>query len=203
MKLNSGSSSIYRKIGKYISVFPKSTQKLKSIILESDENISMNLISILSRISTPEAQVVLSDLAKDNTTYEMNNIRAIIGLGGVEEATVNTIDTLMDISSIRGSTELNDKSDTALLALASHTDDSKEINQDIVSYIKSEYSTGLSLSKEKNILYSMQNAGAENFVQEISKSLNSSSEKDKLVAIGAVSTIEIKVYEMKFYKNNY
>lgn len=193
LKLDSANSSIYRKIGKYITAFPKSTDKLKIIILESDENISMNLISVLSRISTPEAQIVLSDVAKNNSTNDMNNIRAIIGLGGVEKATQTTLDVLVEISSTRGNIELDDKSDTALLALASHTNDDKDINQGIVSYIKSEYSAGLSLSKEKNILYSMQNAGAKNFVEELKQSLNSSSSKVRLISINIVSTIEDKL----------
>ncbi len=192
LKLDSTNALIYRKIGKYISVFPKSTKQLKSIILESDENISMNLISVLSRISTAEAQEILSEIAMDSSTIDMNNIRAIIGLGGVKEATQNTINVLMEISSNRGSNDLNDKSDTALLALSAHVNDDENINQDIVSYIKSEYSSTPSLSKEKNILYSMQNAGAQNFVQDITISLKSTSTKIRLIAVGIISTIEDK-----------
>jgi len=189
LKLAPKNTSLYRKIGKFISVFPDSTNSLKNIILKSNDNISMSLISMLSKIATFEAQVLLANIANNDYTSNMNNIRAIIALGGVKKAIPDTIRSLIKISSRRGDIDLNDKSDTALLALSSQVRDNKKINYDIVSYIKSEYSSNLSLSKEKNVLYAMQNAGADNFIDEITESLSSHSSKVRLIAINTLATI--------------
>ncbi len=187
---NSKDGSVYRKIAKFIKLFPDKTSELKSIIMEADDSVALRMLSMLSLVGTPEAQELLVDVANSGDTSHMNNIRAIIGLGGVDVSTQKTIDALMELSDARGADNLNDKSNTSILALGAHAQYASSQNEDIISYIRSEYNSDISLDREKNILYSMQNAGAENFIAEIENSLNSKSIKVRIVAIKTIGTIK-------------
>ena len=180
----------YREIAKFIKLFPDTTSELKAFIINAGDGESLRLLSILSLVGTSQAQDLLSDIALSDNVSHMNNIRAIIGLGGVSEITQNSINTLIQISDIRSSIDNKDKSNTSLLALGSHANSSENQNEEIVSYIQAQYSSDKSLDREKNILFSMQNAGAENFISEIEVSLKSQSPKVRLVAIQTIGTMK-------------
>ena len=189
-----------RNIKKYIEIFPQETYKLKQMIIDSDDLISMRIIAILPIVNTDESQKLLNELAVDDRTTHIDKIRSIIALGDVNKPSTQTIDTLMQISDTRGDELNDDKSDTSLLALSRFAKDEKK-KESIVSYIRSEYASLASLSKEKNILLSIQNAGAENFLDEIENSLNSNSTKVKDLAIKTIATIDDKVLRDKILKD--
>ncbi|QSZ41480.1 hypothetical protein GJV85_04955 [Sulfurimonas aquatica] len=178
-------------IKQYIKAFPNETHKLKKIILESDDVTSMRMIAILPIVNTDEAEDLLNELAVDDKTRHINKIRSIIALGDISKPSVQTIETLIGISDTRGDELNDDKSDTSLLALSRYAKDEQN-KEAIVSYIRSEYASATSLSKEKNILLSMQNAGAKNFLDEIQASLNSNSIKVKNLALKTIATIDNK-----------
>ena len=190
LKMQPQNGNNYREIQKYIRLFPDTTSKLKPFILDAQENQSLRLLAILSLVGTSQAQELLGEIATSQDTSHMNNIRAIIGLGGTTEATQNSINTLVDISDTRGDDDEVDKSNTSLLALGAHAKSCDAQNEEILSYIRSQYMSEKSLDREKNILYSMQNAGAENFIPEIEQSLTSKSIKVRTIAIQTIGTIK-------------
>ena len=177
-------SKDFRKLKEYITLFPQTTMKLKKYFQSFNDDTSMKTIAILEQVGSTQAQELLTSLTEDDETTQINKVRSLIALGGTHTLTADSYNNLAEISAIRGTQELNELSDTSLLALSSHADD------DVVSLIKSQYYDSPSLSKEKNILYSMQNAGAENFLDEIDNSLNSSSIKVRHIAIMTLSNIK-------------
>ena len=188
-KINEKSSLM--EIKKYIELFPSETYKLKKIILESDDIKAMRLIAILPMINTKESQNLLVELAIDEEIKHRDKIRSIIALGDIIQPSDKTIEQLMQISDSKGDVLSDDKADTALLTLSIYVK-YKEKKDIIKNYLASEYQSVSSLSKEKNLLLSMQNAGAENFLDEIENSLNSKSIKVKNLAIKTIATIKDK-----------
>ena len=75
------------------------------------------LIHILERAGTPQAQEALVMVADDSFYRNWNRIRAIIALGGVENATDEAIAFLVTISQSRQDDEANDRANAALMAV--------------------------------------------------------------------------------------
>ena len=184
------------KIKEYIKAFPEHTYKLKEIIHNANDIDSMKLIAILSLVSTPDAQSLLVDLANDNMSTHDNQIRSVIGLGSVATPTTETVDALIELSDIRGDESEIDRSNTALLALAAHAKNT-DYHDNIVNYIASSYNDSTSLSHKKNTLLAMQNAGAENFLGEIERSLHSKSTNVRKLALETLATIKDKKLRSK------
>ena len=180
------SPSSFRELQEYLTLYPDSTFKLQKHINTLKDDITMKIISILETVGSKQAQELLVYLTKDTDTLQINKIRSLIALGGTKELSKSSRDTLYNVSLIRGNETLNELSDTSLLALATHP------NDDVVSHIKSLYSSSPSLSREKNLLYSMQNAGAENFIDEIVHSSMSQSTKVRSLAVVTLSNIDDK-----------
>lgn len=179
------------KIKDFIKVFPEQTFKLEEFIQNANDADSMKLIAVLSLVGTPQAQKLLIDLASDSISTHTNQIRSVIALGSIESPTIETVDALEELSNARGDELEIDRSNTALLALSSHANNT-DYRKNIIEYVSSAYYNTSSLSRKKNALLAMQNAGAENFLQEIGQSLESKSTKERRFALEALATIKDK-----------
>lgn len=103
----------------YLNAFPQEALKIPSLLLYGgiDSNIAAIIINALELSGTSEAQKVLASIMNGLIQTSMNNIRAIIALGGVAEPIQTTLDSLWLCVETRGDDLLDDKSNTALLAL--------------------------------------------------------------------------------------
>ncbi len=180
-------------LGQFITLFPDSAYALKDIINGDDDTVSMRLIAVLASAGTPQAQTVLSELAAGGAPKHDNRLRSVVALGDVEVPTPEAIDALVDLSAVRGDEEMDDLSNTALLSIGRNADKSPDYREHSHQHIREQYQSAASLDREKNSLYAMQNAGAENFLNEIDASLQSNSTKVRMLAIRTIATIDDKM----------
>jgi len=170
----------YLLLTKYLKVNPQDIDKLLDDFTIFDDYIQMNIISTLEYIGTKESQEGLFRLAQDNSLKDDNNIRAIIAIGSVKKPIDKSIVVLKNIMDMYRDID-SEKYDSAILALGTIKDKTKNI--DLIQKIKEEYYSFDSLSKKRVILYAIENAGVDNFIDEIKDSLKSKSIKSRLLSI--------------------
>ncbi|WP_159445293.1 HEAT repeat domain-containing protein [Nitratiruptor tergarcus] len=177
------------KIAEYLKLFPDEATKLLPFIKSADYKMAADLIFVLQRAGTVQAQLVLQKIVQDTDYKQVNRIRAIIALGGVKEPSEDTINFLWQIQSKRDS--LNDKrlSDTALLNIgrfgknSPYADEIKAKLSELAQNIPND-------SSEKRILLlSMKNADAQYFESDIVDALRSSNPRVRSAAVKALSKL--------------
>ena len=77
------------------------------------------LIHLLERSGTPQAQEALVMIMDDPYYRSWNRVRAIVALGGIENATDEAIASLVNISQNRDDVDTADMANAALMALGS------------------------------------------------------------------------------------
>jgi hypothetical protein len=141
-------------------------------------------------ISTPESEKALSQLALGDTVKEENQVRAIVSIGSLSKPSKKSIETLNRVIEEGAYTQESDKKNTAILALGTLED--KMLDDEIVENLKELFDADESISARKVMLYSIQNAGVDSFVEEVKEELHSKSKKNRILALETLSKMKDK-----------
>ena len=163
-------------------------KKIKEIG-ESNDVAARMLIGILEKIGTADAQNTLTIIMKDKEIITANRIRAIVALNGVSNPSDHTIDSLIQLSSIRSSDENNFIADTSVLALGSAG--SKLLGKtDKYEDVRNYFDTTLAGSDETtyNTLLGIGNTSDEYFYNKVTPYLTSPNEYNREAAVFAAAS---------------
>jgi hypothetical protein len=176
----------FEELADFLRLYPEAAQKLYQAIKNADDKEASALINALEVAGTPPAQHVLTQIAADEGFGHMNQLRAVIALGGIDTPTDESIDFLWQVYHSRETSNQQDLSNTAILSLGiAGPKSSKKL--DTLQQIKDEFAQADNdKSKKKVLLLTMQNADAENFESEIFEALNDNSPNVRSAAVKAL-----------------
>lgn len=161
---------------KFLKAEPDSAFALLSQLRDFDDYTRMRIIGILGYVDTPQAQKALIEIARDESNEERDRFRAIAAAGTVKRPTKDTLESVREIAQ---SDNDKDVQNTALLAygtLSSKIKDSDDL-------LKNRFYTADSIGEQKVVLYAMENAGADKYMQELEGALRSKSRRVRLLAL--------------------
>ncbi len=179
----------------YLKLYPKTADQLLPVIKDAGNELAAALISVLQRAGTPQAQQSLQTIADSDDYTEINRVRALISLGGIDHPTAQSVVFLQETSGRRETAQQRTFSNVALLSLgriAPKQKDSSTIRRILIDTFNESVGDP---SEQKTVLLSMKNAGAEQFVSEIAEALESPDYEVKAAAIKAsehMNTPEIR-----------
>ncbi len=178
------------KLVDFLKLYPQKATVLYDAIKQSGDKRAAALINVLELAGTPKAQQVLTQIASSEAFQHMNQLRAIIALGGVEKPTEETIDYLWEKWQQREDMDKLDLSNTSILSLGilgSKSEQSSKIRQ----HLKEAYSQAMDENAKRRILLlSMQNADARYFKSEIFEALEDQNPNVKGAAVKALRGID-------------
>ena len=181
-------SNTYLLLSKYLKANPDAVFELVEKFEEYDDYVQMHIIGVMEYISTPESEKALSQLAVSDTVNEENQVRAIVSIGSLSKPSKESVETLNRVIEEGAYSQENDKKNTAILALG--TLKNRVVADEIVEEIKELFRADETISGRRVILYSIQNAGVDSFVEEVQKELNSKSKKNRILALETLSQMK-------------
>jgi len=181
-------SNTYLLLSKYLKANPDAVFELVETFEEYNDYVQMHIIGVMEYISTPESEKALSQLAVSDTVNEENKVRAIVSIGSLSKPSKESVETLNRVIEEGAYSQENDKKNTAILALG--TLKNRVVADEIVEEIKELFRADETISGRRVILYSIQNAGVDSFVEEVQKELNSKSKKNRILALETLSQMK-------------
>ncbi len=179
-------SNSFLLLSKYLKANPNAVFELLEKFEEYDDYVQMHLIGLMEYLSTPETEKALSQLVTSDTVNEDNKVRAIVSIGSLKKPSKSSVETLNVV--IEQGEE--DKKNTAILALGTLKNKIQE--DEITQNIRELFSADDSVSSRKVMLYSIQNAGVDSFVDEVKEELKSKSKKNRILALETLSKMKNK-----------
>ncbi len=178
------------KLVDFLKLYPQKVTALYDAIRQSNDKKAAALINVLELTGTPEAQHILTRIAASEDFGHMNQIRAVIALGGIEAPTNESVAFLWDTAAQRENASQKDLSNTSLLSLGILGPKSVQQSQ-IEQKLKDEFIQASDDNEKKRILLlSMQNANAENFEPQIFEALDNDSPNIRDAAIKALHGVD-------------
>ena len=172
-----------RLLKKYVDIYPHEIPKLKPFIQNSSDLIARRSLAMLGTLGSKEAQELLCDISDDDSFSDMNQLRAIVALGGVDKADDETVQKLIELSQNRENEALETRANTALLALGSVAKGGDEYQKsEAIDRIKDTFYATQSDASRRVILYAMENLGLEYFLNELEIAKSSKSKKTRDLA---------------------
>ena len=159
----------FHELEEYLSLYPDEIEKLYSTIIDSDDQISMKLIHTLEKLGTQKAQNVLLDLIESDlkTLSQENHLRAIIAIGAIPDVAQENVSRLWRYAEKIETPELQEQSNTIVLALGSIASNSEETIANTINVaLRNRLINGDDVSKNITLL-SMQNSDVTLFQPEI------------------------------------
>jgi hypothetical protein len=183
-------SNGYLLLSKYLKANPNAVFELVETFKEYEDYVQMHIIGVMEYISTLESEKALSRLAVSDTVNEENKVRAIVSIGSLSKPSKKSVETLNRVIEEGAYSQDNDKKNTAILALGTLED--KMLDDEIVENLKELFDADESISARKVMLYSIQNAGVDSFVEEVKEELHSKSKKNRILALETLSKMKDK-----------
>jgi hypothetical protein len=187
-----------KELEEYITLYPESTHQLYGYIKNSQDRLSAHLINVLENSSTKEAQELLVKIASDSEFEHVDNLRAIIALGGVENPQNSSIEHLWLRYMMREDKEQKELSDTAILSLGALSKKAED-PQGIREKIRGAFYDAQSVSQKRAILLGMQNADSKEFSSEIDDALKDNNSLVRSTAVKALRSIDSDETREKLY----
>jgi len=174
-------------LSKYLKANPKGVFELVDRFNEYDDYVQMQIIGIMEFVSTKEAEEALSQLAIDDDITQDNRVRAIVSIGSLKKPSATSVET---ITSIIDDNSNEESVNTASLALGTLSD---KIEDDEISHkVKELFNSATSSAQKRVMLYSIQNAGVDNFVSEVKSELKSTTKRNRILALKTLNMMSDK-----------
>ncbi len=174
-------------LSKYLKANPKDVFELVDRFNEYDDYIQMQIIAIMEFISTKEAEEALSQLAIDDDITQDNRVRAIVSIGSLKTPSATSVET---ITSIIDDNYNEESANTASLALGTLSD--KIDDAEISHKVKDLFDDASSPAQKRVMLYSIQNAGIDNFISEVKSELKSTTKRNRVLALNTLNMMSDK-----------
>lgn len=178
----------YLLLSKYLKAYPKSISELVQNFDDYDDYIQMSIISILEFIGTPEAEEALIALSQDNSLSSTNQVRSIAAIGSLKKPSQKSIERIKELINERDNIQDEDLPNTAILAFGTLKQTTK--NTEITSDIKTLFEEEDTPNQRKVTLYAIQNAGVDDFIEEVQKELQSKSYRNRILALQTLSAMK-------------
>jgi hypothetical protein len=177
----------YAKLESYLKLHPDEIVELHAVINASQNDVARGLIALLESLQLPQSQALLSEMATDPGTVEMNRIRSVIALSGQESPTQNVLSSLEMLAGERGPTGTESLANTALLALGSLGSKSDEAMQASLPTLQKALENASDYNDAKAALLAAKNAGVAPLVNEIIPYLSSENVKLRKLSVSLLS----------------
>lgn len=152
----------------FLRAFPTEANRIPEILLNADsDDFASSMLNILELSGTIESQKALMAILNDARHTEINKIRSIIAMAGLEKPTKEVIDALWDSYYSGGDKGSEKISDTSLLALGSLRKKLGNDGFDISRKLSDELKSASNYQKQRIIIKAIGNTFDSELISEV------------------------------------
>lgn len=183
------------RLAKMLEEFPELAAELPTRLMDAElgDFVAAGLTHALELAGNESCQDALREVFSGSDFPHANRVRAIVGLGGVENPTPASIEALWQAGEYRGTSEMGDLSNTALLALGNLGNNLREAGSERYADLSLGLQRGLATAAPESkavLLTAMSNTRDPALLPVAALELGASEPAVRVAAIRAVSSVD-------------